>query len=143
MRNVEIVRVLGRRFVMLGGVAWQGTEMRRTHLAILAAIAMTTGARADAPSTLWYGANLQRLCSADRKSAEYAMCWSFISAVLEIAMDNTIYGSKPCISPMPNPDKAVELTKRWLQDHPETEIEPASHAATDALAQAFPCDRPH
>jgi hypothetical protein len=85
------------------------------------------------------GSDLNRLCEADRKSANYAMCYSFNAAVLEIVENNSIYGLKVCVPPLVNVNKAVDLPARWLRNHPDHSIQPASQIAAEAYAAAFPC----
>jgi hypothetical protein len=86
-----------------------------------------------------YGDALEKLCAADRQSGQYAMCWSFIAAVLEVLENNSIYGYKVCIPQLTNVDQAVRLTTEWIKAHPDSGIKAASLVTTEALAAAFPC----
>jgi hypothetical protein len=115
--------------------------MKRGILAIIVAVVAVPATASDTRPLVaeWYGSNLQRLCDADPKSAEYAMCWSFIGAVLEVVNNNSIYDLKACIPPLVNVQTAVDLTAKWLHDHPDNDIKAASLVATEALATAFPC----
>ncbi|MGH6684227.1 MAG: Rap1a/Tai family immunity protein [Pseudolabrys sp.] len=88
---------------------------------------------------LFYGHNLRRFCDADKKSAEYSMCFSFVGAVLEIATYNSIFGIKICVPRLTTVGKAVELTAKWLHEHPDDDIKAASLVTVEALADAFPC----
>jgi hypothetical protein len=94
---------------------------------------------ADSPVAIEHGGDLQRLCNADRQSGEYAMCFSFIAAVLEVVNNNSIYALKVCVPPLVTVQKATDLTGGWLQTHPEARIKAASLVITEALAHAFPC----
>ena len=89
--------------------------------------------------TLAYSRDLTRFCHSDRKSGEYAMCWSFIAAVLEVAKNNSIYGLKLCVPPLLNLQGAVDVTIKWLDENPDRDLQAASLAITEALATAFPC----
>jgi hypothetical protein len=115
--------------------------MRRAILAgafVLAAFP----ARATDPVptiTIAYGSNLQELCAKDRQSGEYGMCWSFIAAVLEVLVNNSIYEYKVCLPQLTNVDQAVRLTTEWIKIHPDSAIKAASLVTTQALAAAFPC----
>ena len=115
--------------------------MGRVILGMIAVVMAVPVMAADAPPIVpeWYGSNLLRLCNADRKSGEYAMCWSFIGAVLEVANNNSIYGFKICTPPLLNPQTAVDLTTKWLSSHPDSDIKAASLVTTEALAAAYPC----
>jgi Rap1a immunity proteins len=115
--------------------------MRALILGTVCAISIGSAAASPTrPETpLWYGNNLQRFCGAERKSGEYAMCWSYVGAILEVVNNNSIYGLKVCLPPLFNADKAVDVTVKWLRDHPESGIEAASLVTTKALAQAYPC----
>jgi len=87
-----------------------------------------------------YGSNLKRLCDADRKSAEYGMCWSFVTAIFEVTRNSVpIYELKACIPPLTNAQKAVDLTTQWLHDHPDEDTRAASLITAEALVSAFPC----
>src|SRR5260370_5692504 len=86
-----------------------------------------------APIAIAYGRDLIRLCHSDRKSGEYAMCWSFIGAVLEVAKNNSIYGLKLCVPPLVNVQAAVDVTVKSLDEHPDRDIQAASFAITQAL----------
>jgi hypothetical protein len=116
--------------------------MRRAILAgafVLAAFPATASEPIRA-TAVWYGGNLQEFCAADRQSADYAMCWSFISSVLEVLYnDNSIYGYKACVPRLTNVDQAVRLTTEWIKVHPDSGIKAASLVTTEALAAAFPC----
>jgi hypothetical protein len=97
-------------------------------------------AMAAAPRvTIEYGRDLQKSCNADRGTGEYAMCWSFVAAVLEVVNNNSIYGRKACVPPLVNVQHAVAITKSWLQGHPSAATDAASFAVTEALAEAYPC----
>jgi hypothetical protein len=93
------------------------------------------------PIALWYGFNLEKLCAADRQSGEYAMCWSFVAAVLEVLENNSIYGYKVCLPQLIHVDQAVKLTTEWIEAHPESRIKAASLITTKALDAAFPCKK--
>lgn len=67
------------------------------------------------------------------------MCWSFVAAVLEVVNNNSIYGRKVCIPRLVNVQHAVAITTKWLHDNPTADIEAASLAVTEALAEAYPC----
>jgi hypothetical protein len=116
--------------------------MRRAILAgafVLAAFPATASDPIPA-AAVWYGGSLQTFCAADRQSGEYAMCWSFISAVLEVLYnDNSIFGYKVCVPHLTNVDQAVRLTTEWIKVHPDSTIKAASLVTTEALAAAFPC----
>ena len=115
--------------------------MRRAMAGLIIAFAAfpTNAADLQAPVALVYGANLAALCRADKKSGEYAMCWSYVGAVLEIVNNNSIYGLKVCVPPLINIQKEVNITTKWLDGHPSADIKPASLLTTEALAAAFPC----
>src|SRR6185437_4029446 len=91
-------------------------KMKHAMLAVAVALAAIPALAAESrPNVpLWYGRDLQRLCGADGKSAEHAMCWSYISAVVEIVNNNSIYALKVCIPPLINVQKAIDLTTKWL-----------------------------
>lgn len=111
-------------------------------IACAVVIAPATASVTPPLKPIWYGRDLQKFCNADRTSAasEYAMCWSFVSAVLEIIGSEAIYGQKICVNPpFVTPQKAVELTSAWLRDHADSALEPASLVTADALAAAYPC----
>ena len=116
--------------------------MSLRNVAIVAIVAASPALAPDPPhpTAVWYARDLTRLCKADGKSGEYAMCWSFIGAVLEIAMNNSsIYGLRICVPPLVNEQKAVAVTTKWLGEHPNEDTQPASLAAAEAFAAAFPC----
>src|SRR5215468_8977210 len=76
------------------------TKMRRPVFAIIfSLVSFSAVAGSDAIVAIEYGGDLQRLCDRDRQSGEYAMCFSFIAAVLEIVTNNSIYALKVCIPP--------------------------------------------
>ncbi len=116
--------------------------MKRVILVTIAAFVALPAAAGDPqpPTAVWYGNNLTRFCEAGEKSVEYAMCWSFISAVLEVARNNPIYGLKICAPPTISAQKAVDLTIKWLREHPDRDIQAASSVTAEALAAAFPCE---
>ena len=92
--------------------------MKQTMSAIaLMLIAITaTAAEPHTAVPLWYGQDLQRMCDSDGKSVEHAMCWAYVSAVLEIVNNNSVYALKVCIQPWINPQRAVDVTTKWLHD---------------------------
>ena len=74
-------------------------EMRHAVLAFVSALmvfpAIASGPRPNV--AIEAGSDLKGLCEADLKSGEYAMCYAFNSAVLEVMENNSIYGVKACI----------------------------------------------
>jgi hypothetical protein len=115
--------------------------MRHAVLAFVSALmvfpAIASGPRPNV--AIEAGSDLKGLCEADLKSGEYAMCYAFNSAVLEVMENNSIYGVKACIPPLVDVNKAVDLPSKWLLDHPDRSIEPASKVVAEAYAVAFPC----
>jgi Rap1a immunity proteins len=93
-------------------------------------------------TSLRYGGNLQQFCAAGRQSGEYAMCWWFIAAVLEVLENNSVGGYKVCVPHLTNIDQAVKLTTEWIGAHPDSGIKAASVVTIEALAAAFPCKDP-
>jgi len=62
---------------------------------------------------IWYARDLQKVCAANKATnpGEYGMCWSFVSAVFEIASNQELYGHAVCIiPPSVTAQKAVEIT---------------------------------
>ena len=112
-------------------------------LAIMLAFASGPETTPNPAVTLFYGSDLQKLCGADRKSAEYAMCFSFVGAVLEMVNNNSIYALKFCVPPLVNVQTAVDITIKWVRDHSDRDIKGASLVVTEALADAYPCKGSH
>jgi len=93
----------------------------------------------DQVKPLVYGSNLKPLCDADRKSSEYAKCWSFVAAVFEVLENSApVYDFRACIPPPTNFQTAVDLTTKWLHDHPDEDILAGSSVTAEALESAFP-----
>lgn len=122
-------------------VNWK--KMWRAILSFVVALAAfpAIASEPDFVTAIWYARDLQKLCGADPKAAsgEYGMCWSFIGAVPEVVNNDSIYELKACVPPLTNAQKAVRLTIKWLDDHPDSDIKAASLVTTEALADAFPC----
>jgi hypothetical protein len=117
-------------------------------LGVLLAVVIALGslsamaAESDPATAIFYGHDLRKLCDADRQSGEFAMCFSYIAAVMEIDRNNTIYDLKVCIPPLANVAEAVDITMSWLHHHPQEDTKPASMVEAEALANAFPCKKP-
>ena len=102
-------------------------------------LSAANGATSRPLTAIEYGGDLKRLCQADSKSGEYAMCFSFVGAVLEVVYNQPIYGFQTCVPRLTTVDRALELIREWQQKHPETDTKPASYVIAEALNSAFPC----
>jgi hypothetical protein len=96
---------------------------------------------ADAEIAYEYAGDLGKFCNAENGSGLYGMCFSFVGGVLEIISNNQVYGLPVCVPRLTTVGKAADITKKWLTRHPEKNIEAASRAVVEALAEAFPCKK--
>jgi hypothetical protein len=89
----------------------------------------------------WLATDLQRTCAHTEPS-----CSSFITGVLEVAVNNPVDGIKLC---SPEPGRVIvgpeinSIVLQWINAHPEKGAEPASRAIVEALYDAYHCQKAH
>jgi hypothetical protein len=95
---------------------------------------------AHSETTYVHAGDLNRLCTAD-SDINKSWCEGFISSELEILSNTPVEGITACVPPLTTLQKGAAIAKKWLADHPEESIQPASLAVARALADAFPCKK--
>lgn len=88
--------------------------------------------------------DLHKLCN-EKYMGNKAVCTGFIAGVFEVAANNSIDGIRSCIplQSATNVAAVQKLAMKWIAAHPDKQIEPASRAIAQALAEAFPCNHSH
>jgi hypothetical protein len=121
----------------------QQTLVALSSIAVAAIVVGDVSAAAQRETVYIPGSNLRSLCTSPEKSGEKAMCIAFVSAVLEIAANDSVYGVHVCLPPNLEVSvaRAVDITTRWLNAHPDVSPGPATHQVVSALAEAFPCKK--
>ncbi|HEY5047034.1 MAG TPA: Rap1a/Tai family immunity protein [Rhizomicrobium sp.] len=86
-----------------------------------------------------YAGDLSNACNST--DAHAAVCAGIIGATLEIlANKNRVYGLVACVPRKTTLNKAIYLTKKWMHDHPQEQVRPASFVVARALATSFACN---
>jgi hypothetical protein len=95
---------------------------------------LPTAARADVD-----GNELSHLCTSKGARAN-GLCYGYVTAIAEVARgDDGLYGHHACLPEHTTRRQAVEVVKRYLDQHPEQRHYGASGLVAEALAEAFPC----
>jgi len=136
-----------RRKTFIRQVSGQG-HLAKSYIGRLAATALATfvlailsaTAATATEKTLEPAKNFIELCDS-KKPENAAMCPGFVGGVLEVILNNQIYGIRVCVPPHTafDLDQVVSLTKNWIHNHPEDNFRPASLAIAQALKNKFPC----
>jgi hypothetical protein len=131
--------VLARNFFEIGERSTKEQRMRKRtgfHLAFFAL--GLTGFSQEAGATEMTGNDLLRHCQAsDTANWERGLCDGYIGATVDVL--GVLPGAKICISSEADYGQLVDITIKYLKNHPETRHELASGLIAVALRQAFPC----
>jgi Rap1a immunity proteins len=111
---------------------------RRARLVAMATavalVCLPAAARAEVD-----GNELRRLCTS-KGARENGLCYGYVTAIAEVARgDDGLYGHHACLPEHATRRQAVEVVKRFLDQHPEQRHYGASSLVAEALAEAFPC----
>jgi hypothetical protein len=102
----------------------------------VALVCLPAAARADVD-----GNELWRLCTS-KGARDNGLCYGYVTAIAEVARESDgLYGHHACLPEHPTRHQAVEIVKRFLDQHPELRHYGASSLVAEALAEAFPCQQ--
>jgi hypothetical protein len=110
---------------------------RLVAVATIAVLAcLPTAARADFLGT---GNDWSKLCN-NSDDVSYGLCAGYVWGVADIMMESIpAFGWRACLPKTVNSKQAVDVVKRWLDQHPERGHYNAVSLVAVALAEAFPC----
>ncbi len=83
--------------------------------------------------------DLAKRCAAADQTIDNALCVWFVWGAAEVVANNPAYGFSVCFPDLSALAVTVDVTRKWLNAHPEQELRPASYAVAAALAEAYPC----
>lgn len=110
------------------------------RIILVAILLLSRPAVAERYTLVEEAGDLYKLCESNNDGNK-AVCFAFVAGVFEVAVNNPIDGIRSCVPLRSNTNvlAAQKLTLKWMAAHPEKEMEPASRAIAEALAEAFPC----
>jgi hypothetical protein len=82
------------------------------------------------------GNDLHRWC----QPADNALCVGYATAIADVLNSGTVVnGSQACIPSDASRGQLAAVTKKYLEDYPETRHFLGAQLVADAFAKAFPC----
>src|SRR5262245_8421463 len=108
-------------------------------LLILVAVALSAQAVRAETYTAWTTGNLiAERCRAEG-AVEAAYCAGFVVAIAETVNAATVWNAKACIPAQVTTGQLMDITKKYLSDHPELRHYVGASLVAHAFMETFPC----
>jgi hypothetical protein len=111
------------------------------YLSAVILLASTSAATAKHIPAIEIAGHLYELCQ-EKDDGSKAVCTGFIGGAYEVASNNSVDGVVSCLPHMINVATIQELTLKWIKAHPEEDLQPGSRSVAEAMADAYPCNKP-
>jgi hypothetical protein len=113
------------------------------RLCVFGAVVVALASVSSRAMAFYDGDKLYNYCHASIGQPELLYCQAYIAAIADaLGGGNAIYGFKACMGLSVTLGKAMDATMQFLTAHPGTRHHEAAWLVAQALAQAFPCQKP-